>query len=502
VTPPTLVQHGLERHARASAERICLLEGDQTLSYAEVDDLAERFAHALRERGVVPGDRVAFLLGNSRRYVAALHGTLKAGAVAVPLNPGWRGEGWDEAVGLCSPGLLVTEERLAPAVAASPLPHRLPCFSLEAGAALPHLDLASFSPDPCPAGQPADDPALILFTSGSTGTPKGVVLTHRNVVANTLGVLDYLPLTPDDRGLAVLPFQYVYGQSVLATHVWSGASLAIENRTAYPQVILREMARLGVTGLSGVPSTFMVLLQKGDFEEVGRLPRLRYLTCAGGHLPELYVRRLAERFPGAQIFLMYGATEAAGRLSYLPPEQVAHKPGSIGVPIRGVEMRVTVEGRPAAPGQEGEIEARGETVSPGYWPLAVLEDRLPGDGWYRTGDLGYRDADGCFFLTGRASDLLKIAGHRVSGAEIERALYDTGLVQECAVEGRPDELLGERAEAWVVPVQPGVTAEEILARVAERLPAYKRPSLLHLRDALPKSASGKILKSALRQIQS
>lgn len=482
------IQHGLERQARENGGRTCLIEGEASLTFDQVDAEAERFARFLRERGVEPGDRIALLLGSSRRYVTAFHGTLKAGAVAVPLNP-LAPQVWMEIADRCSPALLVTEERLA--AAASILADRLRIVVL--------ADLDAFAPDLQPDCRKADDPAVILFTSGSTGTPKGVVLSHRNVVANTLGVLDYLRLTPDDLGLAVLPFHYVYGQSVLQTHLWAGAALAIEGRTAYPQAILREMARLGVTGLSGVPSTFMLLLQKGDFEDFDA-PRLRYLTCAGGHLPDLYVRRLRERFPQAKLFLMYGATEAAGRISYLPPEEIERKRGSIGVPIRGVEMRVTAGGRPVPPDHEGEIEARGETFSPGYWPLESPEDRLPADGWYRTGDLGFQDADGYFFLTGRASDLLKIAGHRVSSAEIERALYDTGLVQECAVVGRPDEVLGERAEAWVVPVRPdnpADTAGEILDRVAERLPPFKRPSRLHLRDALAKSASGKILKSAL-----
>ncbi len=497
-----LIQQGLERHAREDGERPCLIEGDAILTYAEADAEAERFARFLRERsiepGTEPGARVALLLGNSRRYLAAFHGTLKAGAVAVPLNP-LAPQMWEEVANRCSPALLVTEDRLAGAMEASPLPHRLPVHVFGTGE--DRLDLLRFSPDPVPISREADDPAVILFTSGSTGAPKGVVLTHRNVVANTLGVLDYLRLTPADLGLAVLPFHYVYGQSVLMTHLWAGAPLAIENRTAYPQVILREIARLGVTGMSGVPSTFMLLLQKGDFEgfDAPDIPRLRYLTCAGGHLPELYVDRVRERFPGADLFLMYGATEAAGRISYLPPDQIDRRRGSIGVPIRGVEMRIAKEGD-----RKGEIEARGETLSPGYWPgywplegaLENADDRLPADGWYRTGDLGRQDEDGYFYLTGRTSDLLKIAGHRVSAAEIERALYDTGLVEECAVAGRPDETLGERAEAWVVPVGP-VTEEEILARVAERLPAFKRPSRIHLRDTLAKSASGKILKDAL-----
>lgn len=484
------IQHGLERQARENGERTCLIEGEASLTFAEVDAQAERFARSLRERGVVPGDRIALLLGNSRRYVIAFHGTLKSGAVAVPLNP-LAPQVWSEIADRCSPTLLVTEERLAPA--ASILSDRLPSIVL---GDLEAFDPDPFDPDPSADGRSADDPAVVLFTSGSTGTPKGVVLTHRNVVANALGVLDYLCLTPDDLGLAVLPFHYVYGQSVLQTHLWAGAALAIEGRTAYPQAVLREMARLGVTGLSGVPSTFMLLLQKGDFESFDA-PRLRYLTCAGGHLPDLYVRGLRDRFPQAKLFLMYGATEAAGRISYLPPDQIERKRGSIGVPIHGVEMRVLAGGQPASPSQQGEIEARGETFSPGYWPLENPEDRLPADGWYRTGDLGFQDEDGYFFLTGRASDLLKIAGHRVSSAEIERALYDTGLVQECAVAGRSDEALGERAEAWVVPIRPDVEAGQILDRVAERLPPFKRPSRLHLRDALAKSASGKILKSAL-----
>jgi long-chain acyl-CoA synthetase len=487
LTADPRIQHGLERQARENGERPCLIEADARLTFAEADAEAERFARLVRERGVEPGDRVALLLGNSRRYVAAFLGTLKAGAVAVPLNPHGPRD-WEEITGRCSAALLITEERLAPA--ASQLASRLPCLVIE------RLDLQSLAPDPRPDNRNVDDPAVILFTSGSTGMPKGVVLTHRNVVANTLGVLDYLRLTSADLGLAVLPFHYVYGQSVLLTHLQAGAALAIESRTAYPQVILRELARLGATGLSGVPSTFMLLLQKGDFEGFDA-PRLRYLTCAGGHLPNVYVRRLRNRFSRVDLFLMYGATEAAGRISYLPPDQVERKRGSIGMPIRGVEMRVMAAGRPVPPGQEGEIEARGETFSPGYWPLEDPEDRLPTDGWYRTGDLGRQDEDGYFFLTGRASDLLKIAGHRVSSAEIERALYDTGLVQECAVTGRADEALGERAEAWVVPVRPGVSSGEILERVAERLPPFKRPSRLHLRDALAKSASGKILKDLL-----
>ncbi|HEV7518221.1 MAG TPA: class I adenylate-forming enzyme family protein [Thermoanaerobaculia bacterium] len=519
-----MIQDALLRQASLGGERPCLLEGGRTFSYSEVAALAGRFAGWLAGRGLPPGGRVALLLGNSHRYVAALLGTLAAGGIAVPLHPlepgsvGNAGNA-DGAVGppsrlaaaLAGSGaaLLVTEERHLALAAA--IPGRPPIVCLDPAGPLPvlptlptpveplHLGELAAAPPPRGRGEAAT-PALLLYTSGSTGVPKGVVLTHGNVVASTEGVLSYLRLDPGDRGLAVLPFPYVYGQSVLLTHLAAGASLALPSRASYPQVVLRELSQLGVTGLSGVPSTFLLLLGKGDFTGL-TFPRLRYLTVAGGALPEPAVADLARCFPAARIFLMYGATEAAGRISYLPPERLADKPGSIGIPIPGVEMRVVRAGRPAPPGEEGEIEVRGATLSPGTWPLAAPNLENPENtGWYAPGDLGYRDEDGFFYLTGRTSDLLKIGGYRVSAAEIERALYATGLVVECAVVGRPDALLGERAEAFAVPRGPAVEAAAVLARLAGRLPAHQLPARLHLVPDLPRTASGKIAKRALPEL--
>jgi long-chain acyl-CoA synthetase len=544
-----MIADGLLRQASLGGERPCLLAAERTFSYGEVATFAVRFAGWLAGRGLPPGGRVALLLGNSHRYVAALLGTLAAGGIAVPLHPLEPG-GISEmaaarlAAALADSGaaLLVTEERhlaLAAAIPGVPgVPAHLPIVCLDpAGplSAVPEviemLHLADLdAPQASPWRGEADAPALLLYTSGSTGAPKGVVLTHGNVVASTAGVLSYLRLDPEDRGLAVLPFPYVYGQSVLLTHLAAGASLAFPSRTSYPQVVLRELSQLGVTGLSGVPSTFLLLLAKGDFTGLS-FPRLRYLTVAGGALPAPALADLARAFPGVRIFVMYGATEAAGRISYLPPERLVDKPGSIGIPIPGVEMRVVrAGGRPAGPGEEGEIEVRGATLSPGDWghlnlraasfgrsaqPVGRPRSQMapipspssldaPGDaGWYAPGDRGYRDEEGFFYLTGRTSDLLKIGGYRVSAAEIERALYATGLVAECAVVGRPDALLGERAEAFAVPRGTGTgesTAAEILARLAGSVPAQQIPARLHLVPDLPRTASGKIAKSALPEL--
>ncbi len=535
-----MIEDGLLRQASLGGERPCLLAGERAFSYGEIASLAVRFAGWLGRRGLPPGGRVALLLGNSHRYVVALLGTLAAGGIAVPLHPlepggvsGIAAARLAAALADSGAALLVTEERhLALALT---IPAHLPIVCLDSAGPIPAsvelLSLGELAATSAPSGRgDADTPALLLYTSGSTGAPKGVVLTHGNVVASTAGVLSYLGLDPEDRGLAVLPFPYVYGQSVLLTHLAAGASLALPSGTSYPQVVLRELAQLGITGLSGVPSTFLLLLAKGDFTGLS-FPRLRYLTVAGGALPAPALADLGQAFPGVRIFVMYGATEAAGRISYLPPERLADKPGSIGIPIPGVEMRVVrAGGRPAEPGEEGEIEVRGATLSPGDWghlnlraasfgrsaqpvgrprsqmapvPSPRSLDALGDADWYAPGDRGYRDEEGFFYLTGRTSDLLKIGGYRVSAAEIERALYATGLVAECAVVGRPDALLGERAEAFAVVRGAGTgesTAAEILTRLAGSVPAQQIPARLHLVPDLPRTASGKIAKSALPEL--
>lgn len=498
---PALIHQFLEGWARENGSHPCLIEQqDQILSYADVNALANRFGRFLRAGGLQPGDRVVFLLRNSHRYVAAYYGTLKAGGVAVPLNTSWSGAEVAWAVNHCAASLLVTEGRFAASLTSASVPRRVRCYYLTGTASTPEglerLKLEDFGADDLGLECRADAHASIIYTSGSTGAPKGVVLTHRNVVENTRSILRYLRLTPADRGMAVLPFYYVYGKSVLNTHLCAGATVVIENRSAFPRVCLSKMSRLAVTGFSGVPSMFMILLNKGGIEDFD-FPHLRYLTCAGGHLPVKYVDRLLATFPRAEVFIMYGATEASARISYVPPDRLRAKRGSIGVPIDGVEMRVMRDGQQVSPFEEGRIWARGENFSAGYWPLANGEDFVLRDGWYDTGDIGFQDTDGFYFLTGRANDFIKIGGHRVSALEIENSLYQLECVEECAVLGWPDETLGERAEAYVVLSRPGVAPETILQSLQSYLPPYKMPSMIVIVSTLPKNASGKIAKKVL-----
>ncbi|MCA9676701.1 MAG: AMP-binding protein, partial [Myxococcales bacterium] len=344
-----------------------------------------------------------------------------------------------------------------------------------------------------------DDVASIIYTSGSTGRPRGATLTHGNLVANVRSICAYLELTEDDRVLAVLPFYYVYGKSVLNTAVAVGATVVVENRFQYPNVALDTLERERCTGFAGVPSTFAILVNRSNLAERA-LTDLRWVTQAGGGMSPALTRRLLEILPGKRVFVMYGATEASARLAYVPPDELPGCVGAIGRAIPDVELTVRrPDGAECAVDEAGELYARGPNIMRGYWNDPEETARALGPHGYRTGDLARRDGDGRLWLVGRLKDMLKVGGHRVAAREIEDAILEHADVHEAAVIGVADELLGDRLVAFVVPRTPGAVDAAGLGRfLKDRLPAYKIPSRIELRADLPKNPSGKILKQALR----
>ena len=344
----------------------------------------------------------------------------------------------------------------------------------------------------------ADDAAAILYTSGTTGRPKGVTLTHGNLSDNAASIIEYLGLEATDRVLNLLPFFYSYGSSVLHTHLAVGATVVIENQLVYPQRVLARMADERITGFPGVPSTFALLLQAGDFSKFN-LASLRYLTQAGGAMPTTTVRRLSEALPQAKLFVMYGQTEATARLTYLPPERLSDKLGSVGIPIPGVEMIVTDDDDGAVgPGVPGEVCVRGGNVMKGYFRDEEATRAVLRNGWLHTGDLGHLDADGYLYLQGRRSDIIKSGAHRISPLDIEDVIVALPEVAEAAVVGVPDEVLGEAIKA-VITLKPGATldAMRVQRHCSEQLPRYKVPRTIEFATSLPRTSSGKIMRYQL-----
>ena len=365
----------------------------------------------------------------------------------------------------------------------------------EDGGVDPGLDTPP--PPPVPELQ-LDWPALVLYTSGSTGRPLGVVQTFRNVEANTRSIVEYLGLTASDRALVTLPLNYCYGRSVLQTHLYAGGSLVLDNRMAFPRRVLENLAAEGCTGFAGVPLTFEVIRRQVDVSTIP-FERLRYLTQAGGAMAPETIAWVRAAFRPARLFVMYGQTEATARLSYLPPERADDKAGSIGIPIPGVELRVMDErGAEAPPGEVGELVARGANVTPGYLDDPVQTAAILHDGWLWTGDLAERDADGFFYHRGRAKEILKIGGHRVSPVEIEEVLARHPDVREAAVFGVTDALMGEVPAAVVVPRSGAEPGEADLLRFCrERLPAYEVPVRVVLAESLPRNEAGKLQRQEL-----
>lgn len=505
-----LVHEFLEQGARRSPEQPFLVHEGRSTTYAEIDSRANALASTLVREGLEPGERVALLARNSPLYAETYYGVLKAGGVAVPLNTaadptslayflrhcGARhaviGAGCERAaIAALGQGSAVETMLIEKPVAARLLPEGL--------RAIPVDEAYAAAPSAPPDRRRIDlDVASILYTSGSTGRPQGATLTHGNLVANVSSIVDYLGLGPADRVLAVLPFYYVYGKSILNTHAAVGATVVIENRFQYPNTALDTLEQERCTGFSGVPSTFSILLHRSNLAE-RKLEHLRYVTQAGGAMSPRITRQLIEALPGKRIFVMYGATEAGARLAYLPPERLAEKIGSIGIAIPNVELTVRrPDGSEADVREEGELVARGSNLMRGYWDDPEATARVLDEHGYHTGDLGYRDEDGFLFLVGRKSDMIKAGAHRVSAKEIEEAILEHPAIVEAAVIGVEDEILGERIVGYVA-LRDGAAldVDDLRKALKQRLPAYKVPSEIVVREELPKNESGKIQKRAL-----
>jgi long-chain acyl-CoA synthetase len=348
-----------------------------------------------------------------------------------------------------------------------------------------------------PAALAPDDLAALMFTSGSTGEPNAVRISQRNIIANTDSIISYLGLWQGDRMLVLLPFDYCFGLSLLHTHLRVGGSVVLNNASHLAEDALDDLERFACTGIAGVPAIYQHLLRRSSLKR-RTFPALRHAQQAGGTLAPMLINELRAAIPDARVYVMYGQTEATARLSYLPPERLADKLGSIGRGIPGVQLEVLDPlGAPVAPGEIGEIVASGENIAVGYWTPDLAKDNFRA-GKLFTGDLARVDEDGFIYITGRASEFIKPSGHRISTKEIEDALIELPEVVEVAIVGVPDPMFGEAAKAYVV-VREGSDLSEkaLIDHGKRRLPSYAVPRAVEFVTELPNSAHNKVLKRAL-----
>lgn len=493
----------LHAHALAEPRRRALADGERRCDYATLWSQAEAFAGFLHARGVRSGDRVAVLLPNSLEAIVAVYGCWLAAAVVVPLNVQARARDLAAWLAHSEARCVVFEaghgEAITATAAQAPDLLKVGVGAVtEADGVIPWTQAVEAVSRALPVECEPEDLAMILYTSGTTGAPKGVMLSHANLAANADSIIASIGLSRDDSIVALLPFHYAYGASVLHTHLSCGAFLVVERNLVFPHLIVEAMARERVSGFSGVPSTFQLLLNRVPLAEYD-LASLRYLTQAGGAMAPATIRRLREALPGVRLHIMYGQTEASARLTCLPAERIDDKIGSAGIPIAGVELVVRdAEGRLAPAFEVGEVHVRGPNVMRGYWRDAQASAAVLVDGWLKTGDMGHLDDEGFLFLSGRRNDMIKTGAHRVHPQDVEEVISELDAVAEVAVVGVDDDTLGQVVKAMIV-LRAGMSldAQRVKAHCRGGLAAYKIPKTIEFVAALPRTASGKIQRSRL-----
>jgi acyl-CoA synthetase (AMP-forming)/AMP-acid ligase II len=502
-----MIHHFLEKSTARFPDKIAVIHDDREASYLQINTWADNLADYLQENGVCKGDRIVLLMENSIDYIVAYYGILKSGAVVAPLSHRLKPDGLQYLIDDLEPKAIVTTyktERLLKTVALNKKCLKLlvikspkqkwnttPIFMATFEKAISDQK-NTFSFDTLNK----DDLASIIYTSGSTGKPKGVMLSHGNIVANTLSICGYLNLTQDDIQMVVLPFFYVMGKSLLNTHFAVGGSVVLNNRFLYPADVIKQMATEKVTGFSGVPSTYAYLLHRSPLLKYrDKLPALRYCSQAGGHMVTQLKKDLRSVLPKhTDIVIMYGATEASARLTYLEPTQFKHKLGSIGKAIPGVKLEIMGnDGRLIAGDSTGELVAKGANIMQGYWknPEATHKS-LDNNGYYHTGDISYKDGDGFFYITGRKDNVLKVSGHKVNPQDIEECLMQTRQLVETTVIGVPDKLDGYRLVAFCVPQNNDVKEIELQKHCHQMLLKHQVPNRFMFMKNIPKGSSGKV----------
>lgn len=502
----------LRRSAQQHPDKPAAVFPDGEISFAELDRRSDRVAAALCARGIGPGDRVGILCDNGLEPLVFFWGILKAGAQTVDM-PTLAGQGvLQSVIDEAAPrGMVLDPKQLAKHGGDGGLVLPELTFTMGAGAATAEkqgrtvVTLESIEADttaavPTPAIT-KDDVGMIVYTSGTTGRPNGVMLSHENFISNLQASNDLMGLTSDDSILMVVPLYYIHGRMQLLMHALIGGTVVFSAGFTFPAKVHAELIESKVTGFSGVPYHFKQLLGRSKIAQ-NPPTTLRYVLITGGALSPSGLAELNDALPTTGLHLAYGQTEAAPRITWIGPDELFVKKGSVGRALGNVKLEILgSDGEPVGADQVGEVVAGGPNIMKGYVSGDEQElGKIDAKGRLRTGDLGRVDADGHLFLVGRSSEMIKSAGERIFPQEIENVLSRFEGVQEVAVIGLPDELLGERVVAYLIAKEGHELARgKLKAHCLSAMPFVRVPKDFVVVETLPQTASGKVSRSALKK---
>ena len=451
---------------------------------------AARIAKSLvSQQQFTPGDHVGLLVGNSPEYVAAFFGVILAGGVVVPIPKYHKGSRLRQLCGLADLNWIIDSPH-------EPMVDGQLFFN---SSETIHLNGRRFDRFHHSIEGDPNSLAMLLFTSGSTGEPKAVMLSHRNLLVNSDSIKSCLPITCQDRGLALMPFAHALGNSVLLTHVLTGAELVFCDDLQFPSTLLEAVAKYNCTSLTGVPEVFDSLLTAIGDRRVD-LPALKYMAVAGGRMDPGRAVSMAEKIEPAAFHIMYGQTEATARLAWLPPTQLLQHANTIGRSIPGVELAIfNRDGQPCRVGEVGTLHARGDNIMMGYWndPLATQE--VLRNQWLNTGDLATVQDSGLIEIRGRRNGLMKVQGFRFHPMEVERMLAER--LKDVQLVATPVDLTGRTRLALFAKSRDSrlLTRQELQTACRQTLPRHMMPQLFEIVDHWPLNAAHKIDHQALRK---
>ncbi len=469
---------------------IFVLGTGEQLSFYKIEQQVSKLSAIIRDKFGL-GNNFILLSPNNNFFIISYLAIMKSGNVVVPLNPATELE-----------SLEFIKERSDVKLAFIPklMQRRIQVDFNSIWSEDDIKDLItneSIQPLGEEEGVDPDTLAQIIYTSGSTALPKGVMISHKNIIANTSSIVEYLNLSSDDIMEVVLPFFYCYGLSLLHTHLKVKGKIVLNNNFIFLGSVINDLKKYKCTGFAGVPSHFQILLRKSDTFVNSEFPNLRYVTQAGGKLHTVFIEEFQHAFPNTEFIVMYGQTEATARLSYLPPEKLKDKLGSIGKGIPGVELKVVDgDGVPTKPGVVGEIIAKGDNVMLGYFQDDSSTDETLKNGWLYTGDLAKIDKDGYIYHAARRKEIIKVGGRRVSPKEIEEVIVSIPGVVDCTIEAIADDILGEAIKATLVKNETDerLNADMVKEFCSKKLAAYKIPHFFEFETKMKVNSAGKKVK--------
>lgn len=495
--PSTLHQMLCEAASR-SPEGDALIYDGLRLDWRTLAELVEHVAAGLSARGARRGDRVALLIGNRPEFVIALLAASRLGAIAVPISVREEAPGVAYALGQSGAELLLFDP-----VHSSRLPARADAPAvrawIETGEADdPWRDLRRSEQPPVVENEEADV-AAILYTSGTTGKPKGAMITHVNIVHAAMIYEEVMSLGAGERSLIAVPMTHVTGLSGMIAAMIRCAGALVIMPEFKAETFVRLAAAERITHTILVPAMYNLILARADLSSVD-LSSWRIGGFGGAPMPAPTITALAEKLPDLGLMNLYGATETTCALLAMPPADAFERREQVGLAVPGAEIAVMDEkGVECAPGAMGEIWLRGATIIPGYWNDTAATAGAISGGFWRSGDLGTRDADDYVSVLDRKKDMIIRGGFKIYSAEVESVLAEHPGVLESAVVSRPCPVLGERVHAFVTRRGSDLSPDELAALCAERLADYKRPETYTIgHEPLPRNGNGKLLKRELR----